>query len=345
MSETDPATARVPLPALLPWHTTIARDALARRAHWPHALLIAGPVGIGKERLALAFARALLCETPVPGGFACGACASCGYVEAGQHPDLRRVEPIEYDEEGTPKALESIPIGHIRSLTEFTQITSHRRVAKVALIVPAERMNPAAANALLKTLEEPPAGTFLLLVAHQPGRLPATILSRCSRLSLPVPPRDEAVGWLLEQGIADPAAVLAQAGGAPLAAIRVADPGRQAERAVWLAALATPRRLLPSLLAARIDHSPREERKERLADALDWLVDWSADLARVAAGGPAKCNPDQVAALDVLAPKVARIELSRYHRSLLQQRALVAHPLVPRLVAAAALVEYRALFD
>jgi DNA polymerase-3 subunit delta' len=164
-------------------------------------------------------------------------------------------------------------------------------------------------------------------------------------MRLTVPPRDEALRWLAEQGIANPAVVLAQAGGAPFAAIRVADPALQAERAVWLAALAAPRRLLPSLLAARIDQAPRDQRKDRLADVLDWLVDWSADLARVAAGGPAMRNPEQTAAFDTLAPKVARVGLSRYHRSLLRRRAVAAHPLVPRLVAAATLVEYRALFD
>lgn len=337
--------ARAAVAAAMPWHLSVARDALARRTQWPHALLVAGAAGIGKEGLALTFARALLCEQPSPDGFACGRCASCGYVEAGQHPDLHRVEPIEYDEDGVAKRLDFIPIEAIRLLTRFTQLTSHRRVAKVALIVPAERMHPTAANALLKTLEEPPAGTCLMLVAHQPGRLPATVLSRCSRLDLPLPPRDEALRWLAEHGIADPAAVLAQAGGAPLAALRIADPARQAERAVWLTALASPRRLLPAMLAARIDQAPREERKDRLGDALDWLLDWTADLARIAAGGMARRNPDHAAALGALAPKVARVGLSRYHRSLLRQRVLVTHPLAPRLVAAATLVEYRALFD
>ena len=93
LDDTREAAGRA-VPRTLPWLVPLAQDMLARRARWPHALLIAGPQGIGKRDLADAFARALLCETPRADGFACGTCLSCGYVAAGQHPDLRRVEPI-----------------------------------------------------------------------------------------------------------------------------------------------------------------------------------------------------------------------------------------------------------
>ena len=148
-----------------------------------------------------------------------------------------------------------------------------------------------------------------------------------------------------EQGIADPALVLAQAGGAPLAALAIGEPEVQAERKAWLGALAHPERLSVLDIATRIDHGGRDERKARLAHAVDWLLAWCADLARVAAGGAPERNPDYADPLFALAARVARVRLFRYHRAVLEQRALLAHPLQPRLVAESLLLDYRALFD
>ncbi|MBK9116238.1 MAG: DNA polymerase III subunit delta' [Betaproteobacteria bacterium] len=334
----------LPWQGFLPWQRAAAVDALAGRATWPHALLVAGPRGIGKRTLALEFARSLLCEAPAADGLACGACASCGYVAAGQHPDLQVVEPFTVDDDGEVKALDAIPVDRIRALIDWALLSGHRGRAKVAVVVPAEALNAAAANALLKTLEEPPAGTFLLLVSHQPGRVPATLRSRCRRFPAPQPDGDAALHWLEAQGVPDPAAVLAQAGGAPLLARLLADPAAQDERRQWLAALAKPKALSPVALAARLEAAPKDERKLRLGWALDWLGAWTADLARVAAGGTPARNPDFASALSALAPAVAPAALFRYHRSVLRQRALVAHPLQPRLVAETMLIGYRELF-
>jgi len=330
-------------PELLPWQVEPADVALAARATWPHAMLIDGPWGIGKRTLALYFARALLCEDPQAGA-ACGQCPSCHYVNAGAHPDLRMVEPIDADEDGVGKRLDEIPVKAIRALIEWTQITSHRSVAKVAVIVPAEVMNLAAANALLKTLEEPPPATYLLLVAHQPGRIPPTIRSRCSRMPIGIPAADIALAWLAQQGVAAAATVLAQAGGAPLRAQEIASPDRQQERSAWLQALARPQSLAPIALAARIEAAPKDGRSARLRDAIDWLLAWTADLSRVAAGGQPLRNGDFQRELGALAMKVAPIPLFRYHRTLLEQRAQTTHPLQPRLVVEALLIGYCALF-
>ena len=341
------AEAAAPGPAwtgLFPWQRDAARTALGHRTRWPHALLVAGREGIGKRSFALELARSLLCESPAADGLACGTCASCRYSRAGQHPDLRLVEPIEIDDDNVATPSLWITVAHVRALIDWAALTSHRRVAKVAVIVPAERMNPAAANALLKTLEEPPAGTYLILVAHQPGRLPATIRSRCQWLTAPVPNQVTAHAWLTEQAIVNPERVLAQAGGAPLAALRLADAGYQAERSAWLDALASPRTLDPIELASRIDRAPRDARKAVLAAAISWLGDWCADLAAVRAGGRAARNPDCAAPLAAVAATVAPLPLFRYHRRLLQERAQIAHPLQPRLVAEALLYEYQKLF-
>ena len=337
--------AKLPWLPLLPWQRDAARATLAQRSSWPHALLIHGPRGIGKHALALNFALALLCEAPTADGLACGACPGCRYAQAGGHPDLLRIELLVVDpEEDTLKVVDTISVERIRALTEFVHLTSHRQQAKVAVIAPAERMHPAAANALLKTLEEPPPGTYLILVADQPARVPATILSRCRRLAAPLPVPAQAQAWLAAQGVAQPDLALAQAAGAPLAALAYADPGVAAERRTWIAALVWPTRLSATVLAARIDAGGKDQRKARLAQALDWLIGWTVDLARVGAGDAARQNPDAAEPLRRLAAQVAPIALFRYHRSLLQQRALLAHPLQPRLVAEALLINYRALF-
>lgn len=329
---------------LLPWQSAAAAAALATRARWPHALLITGRRGIGKRSLARYFAQALLCEEPRADGSACGHCPSCGYVAAGAHPDLRLIEPVEYDEDGGPKPVDAIVVERIRELIEFAQLTAHRQRAKVALIAPAEAMNGAAANALLKTLEEPPPVTYLLLVSDQSARLPATILSRCRLLPAPEPDVDSAIAWLAAEGVERPQLLLAQAGGAPLLALALADAAMQRERDALLDALSRPERLSPVAFGARLDAYPRDERKTRLADAVYWLLAWTADLAAVASGGAPRFNPDRHEALAGLGARVARVALFRYYRALLRQRALLGHPLVPRLVAEALLFEYRAAF-
>ncbi len=340
----DAGHAPVP-PDMLPWNVPLLRELLAGRAGLPHAMLIAGAAGIGKRSFAMHIAQSLLCETPGTDGFACGVCPSCRYFVAGAHPDLRVLEPLKIEDDGEIKRLDGIPVEQVRELRDLVELTTHRGGNKVGVIVPAERMNVAAANALLKTLEEPPPGTYLLLVSNQPGRLPATILSRCRRIPVPTPPRDEALAWLARQGVADAAAVLAQANGSPLSALAMAEPAMQAERATWMAALAEPRSLSPTQLSARIDAGARELRKDRLADVIDWMIAWSTDLARAAAGAAPVANRDNADALSALAPRVARISLSRYHRTLLQQRARIAHPLTPRLTVESLLIDYRALFD
>ena len=331
-------------PMLLPWQLPAAREALAARASWPHAILLDGPRGIGKRTLASNFARALLCETPGVDGFACGTCASCHYVVAGQHPDLQMIEPFVVDEDGEVKAQDPIPVDRIRALIEWVQLTSHRGRAKVAVIVPAETMNPAAANALLKTLEEPPPATYLMLVAHQPGRVPATLRSRCRRMPAPWPSTAVAQAWLAQQGVSEPGFALAQAGGAPISALAMAAAEWQAERTLWMQAFARPEALSPVSLAARIEAAPKDQRRERLGQVIDWLLAWTADLCRVAAGGVPARNIDFSAAFGPLANAVAPVPLFRYHRTLLRQRAWVAHPLQPRLVAEAMLIGYRELF-
>ena len=348
MARTDDDDVAVALPwlPLLPWQAMPLAQLLTQRDTLAHALLIHGPRGIGKHAFALGLAQALLCETPRPDGLGCGVCSGCRYAMAGAHPDLMRLELLQTDPDtGLLEAVDQIPVDRVRALIDFTEFTSHRQRAKVAVIAPADRMNPSAANALLKTLEEPPAGTYLLLVSEAPGRLPPTVVSRCRKLAAPRPSAAEAQSWLIAQGVAESELALAQADGAPLAALSHADPAVQEERRAWIAALSDPDRLSAPKLAARIDAAGKDERRGRLAWAIEWLIAWTADLARVASGAVVRQNPDAARALATLASRVAPVALFGYHRSLLQQRAQLAHPLAPRLVAEALLIDYRGLFD
>jgi DNA polymerase-3 subunit delta' len=336
--------AGLPWHAPLPWQGASLRQLLEERAQFPHAVLIHGRPGIGKLAFALNLGLGLLCEAPAAADRPCGACPSCRYAQAGQHPDLLRIELVVPDDEGGWKRVENIAIDRIRGLIDFVQLSSHRRIAKVVVICPAERMQAPAANALLKTLEEPPPATYLLLVTDQPGRLPPTILSRCRRFAGPQPSPDEALAWLAAQGVDDPALPLAQAGGAPLRALEVAADLPAAERRHWLEALAEPARTSALALGARIDALPKELRKQGLALAIEWLLGWCSDVARVAAGGEVRRNPDFAPAIAALAVRVAPLSLFRYHRTLVRQRALLAHPLQPRLVAEALVADYKELF-
>ena len=309
--------------------------------------LISGRRGLGKRLLALHFARALLCEAPLESGEACGVCPSCGYVGQGTHPDLQLIEPVTYDDEGNPTPVDTINVERVRELIEFTQLSPHRQRAKVGLIAPAEAMNAAAANALLKTLEEPPAGTFLLLVSHQPARLPPTILE-----SLPAASRAGArsrcgggvAGAEQRSQRQIPSWCSLKPAARPCSRFHSPTLTSNASAIICLLQLAQPERLSPLAFGARLDSAPKDERKAQLANAVYWLLAWTADLASVAAGAAPSFNPDHRDALARLAERVALVPLFRYYRVLLRQRALLSHPLQPRWVAEALLIEYRKLF-
>ncbi|HEX7061476.1 MAG TPA: DNA polymerase III subunit [Woeseiaceae bacterium] len=191
----------------LTWLEPVAASWLQRerQARLPHAVLLSGARGTGKRALAAWLARRRLgVGTPGP--------LPEHPFERPAHADLHWVQKPE-DKTG-------ILIDQIRDLVEELSLTSYHGGAKVAVIEPADAMNTNAANSLLKTLEEPPGDALIILIADRPGRLPATIFSRCQRLHFAVPSRETALAWLerLEAGVDWPAA-LDLAGSAPLAAV------------------------------------------------------------------------------------------------------------------------------
>ncbi len=188
-----------------PWNRFAAR---LEQDRLPHALLVTGPAGTGKGQLAEAMINGLLCLEGGPE--ACGQCRSCKLLAGGAHPDRFRVEP----EEGKTQ----ITVDAVRELLSRLVLTTTISPRKVALITPAEAMNRNAANALLKTLEEPAGETVMVLVSHDPSRLPVTVRSRCQDLSVAAPDRGTAVEWLKGQGVSmdDAQLALEATGGSPL---------------------------------------------------------------------------------------------------------------------------------
>ena len=234
--------------ALLPWLERPLAEAL--RTQRGHALLVHGPQGVGQFEFAMALARAWLCETAEgdpgrPGGRACGHCGACRLIDAHSHPDLRVLLPEvwqielgwgnESDDGGERKKTPSkeLKVEQVRQALDFSMLTGGRGRGKVVVLHPAEQMNGVAANALLKTLEEPPPGQRFVLSCGAPQGLLPTIRSRCQAVRLPLPERDAALAWLTARGVAEPASLLDACGGQPLHAARLAEAGLDA--AAWTA--------------------------------------------------------------------------------------------------------------
>lgn len=204
--------------SLLPWQSERWAELVERRRNgrFPHALLISGPAGIGKVQFVRRLATALVCEVDDPGQAPCGQCQACRLAGSGTHPDIVWVSP---EEEG-----KQIRIEAIRTLIGRSGLTTQARGMRVFVITPADAMNSAAANALLKTLEEPPPSSCLLLVSTQLHRLPQTIRSRCQRIVFRPVADEMARDWLAGQVSGEKVeAALAAAGGAPLAALQLLE--------------------------------------------------------------------------------------------------------------------------
>lgn len=278
----EPTVVPPPVPRLLPWHAQAAEQLRGawRNNHLPHALLLQGADGLGKGHFASWLAAAVLCEQSQPpqGGRLthCGACTSCKLIAAGSHPDLLWVMPEEDKQQ--------ISVDQVRAASEKLTKTSFRQGYKIAIVDPAHQMTPAAANGLLKTLEEPTPESLLILATGRPSALMPTVRSRCQKITVHRPTTAESLAWLQQEtGKPVEPAVLEFAGGAPLRALQFAG-GRFDELDVDM------QRGVSQLLSGQTDITQvaAEWSKEALVERLVWLDLWLMSAARGAIGGIAE---------------------------------------------------------
>ena len=300
--------------ALAPWLQQQLSALLAQRGH---AWLLQGPSGLGQYRLGLELVRAWLCEAPTQQG-ACDQCGSCHAIEVRTHADLCVLMPetvmmalgwplgekaqADIDDKKR-KPSKEIRVDAMRDTVEFSQRTSARGRGKAVLVYPAERMNNVTANALLKTLEEPPGDARFVLASEAAHQLLPTIHSRCLGHTMVWPDEAAALAWLQQQGIGatDAAAVLRAAGGRPDDALqflqngfnlktwsllpRAMARGDASTLAGWSPAQAVDalQKLCHDLLASSVGAAPRYFNPADLPVASTVaLARWSKELARTA---------------------------------------------------------------
>ncbi|HEY0859253.1 MAG TPA: DNA polymerase III subunit delta' [Albitalea sp.] len=306
----------------LPWLAEPLRQALATQR--AHALLIHGPQGVGQFDLAVTLAQAWLCEDDA-GRRPCGQCASCRLVQSRSHPDLLVLlpealrEPLGWgsqdegdaagdDKPGKRKPSKEVRVDEVRQAIGFAQTTSARGRGKVVVIHPAERMNGISANALLKTLEEPPGDAKLLLSCAAPDALLPTIRSRCQAVPLGLPDTAVASRWLAERSVAQPEVLLAATGGQPQDVLEWVKEGVDASQ--WVA--------LPRQLARGETGTLAAWPLPRVVDMLQKLCH---DAMRLAAGAAPRYFP-----ADALPAAPALAALSAWARELARSARQAEHP-------------------
>jgi len=323
-------------------HDTVWQQLLAQRTRLPHAVLLCGQQGIGKFDLAIAFAASLLCEMPRNAGEACGQCIACGWLKQGNHPDLRLLQPQSLatagdagegdDPAGTKKPSQQITVDQVRALDDFLRVGTHRQGARLVLLNPAEAMNRATANALLKSLEEPIVGTLFLLVSSDPHRLLPTIRSRCQTVSVPLPPRAVAATWLHDAGVDQPDDWLALAAGAPLLALALSSSGERTLLEALLAEMSGGGGVDPLASAAAIERVVKaEKRPAPLKRLLEWAQKWLFDLHLAAEALPPRYFLRQAVLLRELAEGTDSRRILAFSRMALQYKAQCEQPLNSRL--------------
>jgi DNA polymerase-3 subunit delta' len=324
---------------ILQWQKKAWESLSSRRQRLPHALLVTGKPGLGKAQLAKTFAQGLLCTAPDDTGHPCGNCESCNWFALGNHPDFRLIQPDsmapESEEEAKKekKKSDQIRIEQARDLEGFLAIGTHRGGLRIIVLHPADAMNAITQNAVLKSLEEPPASTLFMLVSSHPQGLLPTIRSRCQSVLIDAPDAAEAQSWLLEQGVADPVAALASAAGAPLAALNAAE-WEEPHQA-----------FLSKLQEQRFDPISLAEMCNALDPAMvvNWMQRWVYDLLRLRTAGTVRYHPNLQVHIQRISRGLKPAALSAHLRRLAHARALASHPLNPKLFFENLFLDYRAV--
>lgn len=342
---------------LHPWNSVIAGRLAHDRSRLSHALLFAGPGGVGKSSLATWLAQLLLCGEGVSPTAPCGNCHACKLFSAGSHPDLHVVLPDalaksaqsllaryaqrytgeDKGKEGKESA--AIRVDQIRTLIANSQTRPQIARSKVVILSPAESLNTNAANSLLKLLEEPPPDTFLILIADTPGRLPATIHSRCTKIVFSLPERGVSRAWLEDAGVKPGRGdlLLSLAGNAPLLALELHKSDFHEQRSELHNELENLKNGQgdPLACAARWKTLGAER-------CLAWFAGWLADLATLkACGEPINIrNQDLLPRLQALEKRLHFGELVRFHALALQSRAVLGGSLDETLILEDVLISW-----
>jgi DNA polymerase-3 subunit delta' len=323
----------------LKWHAREWRRLWEAPSGLPHALLLAGPAGVGKSQFAAALVQRLLCSAPREAGDgACGECPSCRLFAAGNHPDFRHVIPesdaIEGDAEAgeadKKKASSQILIAQIRALEDFVYVGGHLSSRRAILIEPAEAMNAAAENSLLKILEEPPAGVCFVLVSDRWRKLLPTIRSRCRVVNFGRPGANEARDWLAEQGGDKALPLLSITGGAPIRALEEFEKGRMKAFEDVAASLFDQSGDFLEL-AGRWEAHLKKDGGFRMEDIVGMVQRALFDLASLATTGRLRFFAGRERQAEAIVKKADTANILSYYGELLRARALAAHPLNPRL--------------
>jgi DNA polymerase-3 subunit delta' len=329
---------------IYPWQKNDWLRLQELRKRPPSGLLFKGSKGIGKFDLATRFAQSLLCQQPDTSGFACGKCPSCHWFSQGSHPDFRLLQPdalsadSEEADDAKPasgkKPSKQISVDQVRGLADFVGMSAHQGGRRVVVIHPAEAMNTNAANALLKSLEEPPQGMLFILVSHKPQQLLPTILSRCLSFALPAPDATAAACWLAEQGVKNPTDVLAASGFAPLQAVQLDEQLGSGERDKLLRAVRQPAILDVFALADAL------QKTEQIL-VVQWLQQWCYDLGSMKLAGRLRYHPGEEATVRKLVEPIAPLELVRLQKYLQTAKREAQHTLNPKLFFESLLLVYR----
>jgi DNA polymerase-3 subunit delta' len=329
---------------IYPWQKQLWQNLNQGRQKLHHAFLMHGRAGIGKYDFALNFSKALLCPNTDGNGHACDKCPSCHWFDDESHPDFRLISPEQESspDEDAPVAKKTkkktqISVAQIRELSDFLSLSSHQTSGlRIVLINPAEALNQASANALLKMLEEPAPGVIFILVAHQLQRLLPTILSRCQKVNMPVPDQVQALAWLNMKGVPNPEQQLAYLEGSP---IKVLSEQAQFDQLseIWKH-LALGRKMEPQVAASIV-----------IANSVETGViavqKWLYDIVTVKLGQQARYHLQYARALQALAEKVNLGRLFDLQKKTNELRKLATHPLNHELQMESLLVEYTKVFQ